>query len=276
MKLRVFFRKCLIWAAVLAALALYILWGNRALTLTQISVALPDLPAVFSGYRICQVSDLHNTSFGEENSALLEMIANCDPDIIVLTGDLIDAHRTNVDVAVQFAADATEIAPVYYVTGNHEASALKAYKPLKAALAEAGVTVMENKLVTLERGGASISLMGIHDKGFTDLSASLTALAPQAAPCTVLLAHRPEYIGTYAGAGVDLVFSGHAHGGQFRLPFFGGILAPGQGFFPEYDAGLYQVQDTQLIVSRGLGNSRFPFRLNNRPEVILAQLFPSP
>jgi len=275
MKLRTYIRRLLILTAVLAALAGYVWWGNGALMLTRIPVSLPELPAEFSGFRICQVSDLHNASFGEENADLLRMIDECEPDIIVLTGDLIDAHRTDVEVSAGFAAEAAKIAPVYYVTGNHEASARKEYKQMKAAMEAAGVNVLENELVTLERGEAVVSLMGIHDRGFTDLSDSLTALAPQAEGCTILLAHRPEYIGTYAGAGADLVFSGHAHGGQFRFPFVGGILAPGQGFFPEYDAGLYQVQGTQLIVSRGLGNSRFPFRLNNRPEVILAELSPA-
>ena len=265
-------RRILTWLALLCVLAGYILWGNSAVTVTEIPVTLTDLPEAFSGYRIAQISDLHNTQFGADNELLLDKLAGCRPDIIVLTGDLFDCNRTDVDVAARFAADAARMAPTYYVTGNHEASALAAYKQLKAALKEAGVHVLENKIATLEQGGQTVSLMGIHDSGFTSVEDTLTELAPQADTCSILLAHRPELVDYYAGAGVDLVFSGHAHGGQFRLPFLGGILAPGQGFLPEYDSGLYQLENTQLIVSRGLGNSRFPFRFNNRPEIVLAVL----
>ena len=265
-------RRILTWLALLCVLAGYILWGNSAIMVTEIPVTLADLPEAFSGYRIAQISDLHNAQFGEDNELLLDKLAQCTPDIIVLTGDLFDSNHTDVDVAARFAADAARMAPTYYVTGNHEAYALTAYKQLKSAMLEAGVHVLENKIVTLEQDGQTISLIGIHDPGFTRVEDMLTELAPQAGACSILLAHRPELVGYYAGAGVDLVFSGHAHGGQFRLPFLGGILSPGQGFLPEYDAGLYQVEHTQLIVSRGLGNSRFPFRLNNRPEIILAVL----
>ena len=265
-------RRILTWLALLCILAGYILWGNSAVTVTEIPVTLADLPEAFSGYRIAQISDLHNTQFGEDNELLLDKLAGCRPDIIVLTGDLFDCNRTDVDVAARFAADAARMAPTYYVTGNHEAYALSAYKQLKTALNDAGIHVLENKIATLEQGGQTVSLMGIHDPGFTSVEDSLTELAPQAGDCSILLAHRPELVDYYAGAGVDLVFSGHAHGGQFRLPFLGGILAPGQGILPEYDSGLYQVENTQLIVSRGLGNSRFPFRFNNRPEIILAVL----
>ena len=256
----------------LAALTGYVLWGNSAVTVTEIPVTLSDLPEAFSGYRIAQISDLHNAQFGQDNERLLDKLAQSRPDIIVLTGDLFDCNRTDVDIAAQFAAAAARMAPTYYVTGNHEAYALASYKQLKAAMQESGVHLLENSLVTLEQDGQTISLIGVHDSGFTNVQDSLTELVPQAEDCSILLAHRPELIGSYAGAGVDLVFSGHAHGGQFRLPFLGGILAPGQGLLPEYDAGLYQLQNTQLIVSRGLGNSRFPFRFNNRPEIVLAVL----
>ena len=265
-------RRILTWLALLCVLAGYILWGNSAVTVTEIPVTLTDLPEAFSGYRIAQISDLHNAQFGQDNELLLDKLAGCRPDIIVLTGDLFDSNHTDVDIAAQFAAAAARMAPTYYVTGNHEAYALTAYKQLKSALTDAGVHVLENKIVTLEQDGQTISLIGIHDSGFTRVEDSLTQLVPQADACSILLAHRPELVGHYAGAGVDLVFSGHAHGGQFRPPFLGGILSPGQGFLPEYDAELYQVEHTQLIVSRGLGNSRFPFRFNNRPEIILAVL----
>ena len=89
---------------------------------------------------------------------------------------------------------------------------------------------------------------------------------------TILLSHRPELFETYMDGGIDLVFSGHAHGGQFRLPFIGGLVAPNQGMFPKYDAGLYTDGGTSMVVSRGIGNSIIPFRFNNRPEIVLVEL----
>lgn len=258
--------------AVLAALAGYIWWGNSSIVVTEIAVTAPGLPTEFSGCRIVQISDLHNAEFGEGNERLLKKIAACQPDFIFLTGDMIDSYHTDVDVSIQFVRQVVQIAPTYFVTGNHENRVMAEYEHLRDAMLEAGVRVLENELTTLERSGAAVSLVGLHDSSFTSVQDQLTLLAPQAEGFTILLAHRPELVGYYAGAGTDLVFSGHAHGGQFRFPILGGLIAPGQGLFPEYDAGLYQIQNTQLIVSRGLGNSSFPFRLNNRPEIILAIL----
>lgn len=272
MALRTVKRRILVCLVTLAALGGYIWWGNTSIKVTEIPVSAPRLPEAFSGYRIAQVSDLHNTSFGEDNSILLDKLAQCQPDIIILTGDLIDSYHTNVDVSVRFVRQAVEIAPTYYVTGNHEARVRSEYDLLRTAMLECGVRVLENELVTLERGDEKITLIGLHDPNFTPITDNLTSLSSQTEDFTILLAHHPELAEHYAQAGTDLVFSGHAHGGQFRLPFVGGLIAPGQGIFPEYDSGLYQVQNTQMIVSRGLGNSLFPFRLNNRPEIVLAVL----
>lgn len=258
--------------AALCLLAVYICWGNASIVVTEISVSDAEIPPSFSGFRIAHVSDLHNAQFGAENRRLLTLLSDSRPDIIVLTGDIIDAHRTNAPVAAHFIEQAQRIAPVYYVTGNHESGNRDAYAIVKSAAQTCGARVLENELVTLERGGSHITLMGLHDPGFSDLEEQLVLLAPQTRGYTILLSHRPERIGIYAGADMDLVFSGHAHGGQFRFPIAGGLIAPGQGLFPAYDAGLYRFEDTQMIVSRGLGNSSFPFRLNNRPELIIAEL----
>jgi len=265
-------KRIFLWLAVLAALGGYILWGNTSICVTEISFTSHDIPEEFSGYRIVQISDLHNEEFGTDNARLLKKIAACQPDVIFLTGDILDSYHTDTQVAIAFVRQAVQIAPTYFVTGNHEKRVMGEYEQLRAAMMDAGVHVLENELTTLERGGAKLSLLGLHDPAFTDVSEQLAALAPQAEGFTILLAHHPELVDRYAGAGVDLVFSGHAHGGQFRLPLIGGLLAPHQGVFPEYDAGLYRVENTGLIVSRGLGNSAFPFRLNNRPEIILTVL----
>ena len=265
-------RRLLLWLAVLAALGGYILWGNTSIRVTEIPFTSHDIPENFSGYRIVHISDLHNEEFGADNVRLLAKITDCRPDVIFLTGDILDSYHTDVEVAISFVQRAVQIAPTYFVTGNHEKRVMTEYETLRAAMLEAGVRVLENELTTLEHNGSTISLLGLHDPAFTSVQDQLSIQAPSSEDFTILLAHHPELVDDYAGAGMDLVFSGHAHGGQFRLPFIGGLLAPHQGVFPEYDAGLYRVENTALIVSRGLGNSAFPFRLNNRPEIILTVL----
>lgn len=272
--------RCLAAAGLCAAVLLWIVWGNSALTVTPHTITHPRIPAPFDGYRIAQVSDLHNASFGPDNRTLLDRLRETQPDLIVLTGDLVDAYRPDPEVSLSFARQAVSIAPTCYVTGNHEAR-LSDYASLRAGLKDAGVTVLDNQSVTLERGGASIRLIGLQDPAFLPgdaLQPTLDGLCDPSGGYQILLAHRPEYLELYAACGVDLVFSGHAHGGQFRLPWVGGLFAPGQGLFPTYDGGVYARDNTTLIVSRGLGNSLFPFRVNNRPELVVAELrfAPSP
>ena len=257
------------------------LLGNTALEVNEYEIVSDRIPKEFDGFRIAQVSDLHNTEFGEGNSKLIGLLSQTEPDIIVLTGDLIDSRQTDIEIALSFARDAMKIAPVYFVSGNHEAR-VSEYEDLKMGLAEAGVIVLENQKVEITRDGEAITLMGIDDPSFQEsyLFGDAESVAKQAIEMlqsesdgyTVLLSHRPELFELYVKTGMDLVFCGHAHGGQFRLPFLGGLVAPNQGFFPKYDAGQFTEENTTMIVSRGVGNSIIPIRFNNRPEIILAEL----
>lgn len=269
-------------AVLLSALVLWTIWGNTALMASSFTISGSRIPPAFSGFRIAQVSDLHNAEFGKDNAALLRMLSESEPDIIVMTGDLVDSSHTDIEAALTFAKEAVLIAPVYYVTGNHEA-VLAQYDRLKAGLKTAGVTVLEDSAVQLERGGGEITLIGLSDPDFTVkgdmfgevpsmVSTKLGELSGGGSGYTILLSHRPELFETYAACGIDLIFSGHAHGGQFRLPFIGGLVAPNQGLFPKYDAGLYTDGSTTMVVSRGIGNSIIPLRFNNRPEVVLVEL----
>lgn len=267
--------------ALLACLIPYLLWANTVLTVSHVELDL--LPGEGS-FTIAQVSDLHNAEFGGGNRELLTILEEAEPDLIAITGDLIDSRRTDPAPALAFLEGAVELAPVCYVTGNHEFRAYDAYQDLKSQMEELGVIVLENESMVLEE--VPLRVIGLDDPSFgvrSDPSATpeqilqgaLTALAPQAGEedlRTVLLAHRPEYVELYAQHGADLVLSGHAHGGQVRLPGVGGLYAPGQGFLPAYTSGLYQIGETSLVVSRGLGNSLFPLRVNNRPEVVLVKL----
>ena len=274
-------------AVVLIWLIVWIVWGNTALELNTYTIASSRLPDAFDGYRIAHVSDLHNTEIGDHNEKLLAMLRQASPDMIVITGDLIDSRNTDIEIALEFAEAAMRIAPCYYVTGNHEAR-ISEYDTLREGLIESGVTVLEDCSLDIEQSGETIILIGVDDPSFrTDylfeddtilMKDKLRALTwdkdtkNTKAAYTILLSHRPELFDVYSENSVDLVLSGHAHGGQFRLPFIGGLAAPNQGLFPKYDAGLYTEGNTNMLVSRGIGNSIFPFRFNNRPEVILIEL----
>ena len=274
-------RKLLCIAGLGAAMALWLWWGNVSPMTSEFAVVSDRLPAEFEGFRIAQVSDLHNTQFGKENKKLLTMLRDAKPDIIVLTGDLIDCRKMDLSAALSFAQQAVQIAPCYYVTGNHE-SRIEELPLLLDGLQRAGVKILRNESVRLERNGASIVMLGLDDPAFRSdymtgdsgpvLTAALQELVKPEMNYTILLSHRPEWFDLYMDFGMDLVFSGHAHGGQFRLPFVGGVIAPNQWFFPKYDAGLFEDGNTSMVVSRGLGRSIIPFRINNRPELVVVEL----
>ena len=269
-----------ILSGILLILIVWTAWGNAALELNTYTISSRGLPDEFDGYRIAQVSDLHNAEFGDGNQRLLDMLREAEPDMIAITGDLIDSRKTNIAVALAFAEEAVRIAPCYYVSGNHEAR-VPEYRELKAGLEAAGVTVLDDARVEIEISGKSIAIIGVNDPSFLAdyltsdaavMDRKLSELSSEDASFTILLSHRPELFDTYAAHDMDLVLTGHAHGGQFRLPLIGGLIAPNQGLFPKYDDGLYFEGNTNMIVSRGLGNSIIPFRFNNRPEVVLIEL----
>ena len=141
--------------AVLFVLTTWTIWGNTALMVSTTTISSSRIPASFSGFRIAQVSDLHNAEFEENNGRLLELLSKTEPDIIVITGDLVDAQHTNITTALDFAKEVVRIAPAYYVTGNHEAS-LSQYSTLKAGLEAAGVVVLEDEAIQLERKSEAI------------------------------------------------------------------------------------------------------------------------
>ena len=268
-------------AVLLAVFVIWTAWGNQALMVNTYRITSSNLPKAFDGFHIAQISDLHNCQMGKNNEKLLSMLRAKAPDIIVITGDMIDSRNAEVDIALRLAQELVVIAPCYYVPGNHEAR-VSEYDSLKAGLIELGVTVLENAKVTIESSGEKMTLAGVVDPSFkTDylkgddtavMGSILTELLDEEDGYTILLSHRPELFEVYAQHTVDLVFSGHAHGGQFRIPFVGGLIAPNQGLFPKYDAVIYEEGNTTMVVSRGIGNSIVPFRINNRPEIVLVEL----
>ena len=268
-------------AAALSLLGWALVWGNTALVRTDVLVCSNGIPEAFDAYKIVQISDLHDAQIGENTEKLIAMTAETEPDCIVLTGDFVDSSRFHPERSLSVAEALVKIAPVYYVSGNHEAILPDAeYQALTDGLRAVGVCVLEDESAELTRGGQSIRLIGLTDIGFHPgtleekkdaLRTALSALLPED-EFSVTLAHRPELMDIYTECGAPLVLSGHAHGGQIRLPGIGGLIAPGQGLFPKYTEGKYEENGTTLVVSRGVGNSVLPLRVNDRPQIVVVQL----
>ena len=271
-------RTALIALGVLLALCAWFLFEQRAILVTTTRAELSGLPAGFDGVRIVHLSDLHGHEFGEGNARLLSLVRGQQPDLIVMTGDMVD-RDTQLGTLATLAQGLAAIAPTYYVTGNHEWAAGCA-KTAKDLLRQCGVTVLDNRFVTLERGGDTIVLAGVDDpNGYADqktpeeLRAQIETACPGA--YTILLAHRNDRFDQYAAAGYDLVLSGHGHGGIIRLPFTDGLLGTGRTLLPTWTAGLYTLGESTLFVSRGLGSNTTPirgFRLFNRPDLAVLVL----
>lgn len=257
------------------------LYQNKALGVTTYEIDCSSKPEL-SGFTIVQISDLHNEEFGKNQKTLLEKVEGCDPDMIAITGDFIDCRNPDVDTAMEFIEGAVKIAPVYYVPGNHERWVHKEYEALCMRMKEAGVHLMENVQEIVVYQDAEIVCIGIKDPDFYNVSGfkeetevmrgKIRQFHYTENDFTLLLCHRPELFELYKEELIDIALTGHAHGGQFRLPFVGGLAAPNQGLFPKYDAGLFLNGDTNMIVSRGIGNSIIPLRVNNSPEIVVIKL----
>lgn len=271
----------MITAALGVALAGWILWENTALECNEYSISCRDLPESFEGFRIAHVSDFHNVEYGKDNEKLVSLLRQAKPDIIVFTGDIIDSRRLNIPVAIALVREAAKIAPCYFVPGNHE-SRIRELPELLEGLAQAGAVVLRNEAVRLERGADNLWILGVDDPAFhadyedgrlcPEFMEPVVKWAEKKPGYTVLLSHRPEWFEFYRDCGIDLVFSGHAHGGQFRIPCVGGFFGPNQGFFPKYDAGVFSEGNTNMVVSRGAGPSIIPLRIHNPPEILVAEL----
>ncbi|SDK91364.1 hypothetical protein SAMN05660472_02235 [Natronincola ferrireducens] len=274
--------KATIFFILMINLVLFLYFQNNMITTREITIQSYKLPQVFENYKIVHLTDLHGKSFGKEQKTLVKKIKKAQPDLIVFTGDLVDSRRYNEEHSIKLIKEITEIAPVYYVTGNHEWRSGR-FETLEKTLVNSGVKVLRNTSDKIEKQQDEIYIIGIDDpvsyytintekntvENALDIS---TKGIPSDGSFKILLAHRPELFDLYSQYNIDLVFSGHAHGGQIRLPFIGGLVAPHQGFLPKYTSGKYMEGNSIMIVNRGLGNSIFPQRLFNRPEIIVVRL----
>ena len=266
-----------------------LIWSNVTVKTSKYTISDENIPEEFDGYTIVQISDLHNAEFGKDNEQLVKRIKKQEPNLIVLTGDIVDSNTDNFEKIKTFINKLSEIAPCYYVTGNHEAQFGKSrFNSLKETIEESGVCFLDNKVTEIHSDEDIIKILGFEDpdvKGDilevytcedvinSDYKYVKDNIDDEiGSSFTIALSHRPEAFESYVKNGINVVFTGHAHGGQFRVPFVGGLIAPGQGLFPKYDAGVYSKENTHMVVSRGLGNSIIPIRINNRPELVVVTL----
>lgn len=259
---------------------LYLYYENNYLQVSNYTIESDKIPKDFNKFKIVHISDFHNTKSKKLKDNLIKEIKNNKPNIIALTGDLIDANKTDIDIAISFVKKINNVAPIYYVTGNHEAN-INNYDELKEKLKNNKVIVLDDNVEKLKVNDKEINIIGINDpqmshndysKDSVIVKDKLISIQYNKNNFSILLSHRPELIKTYAEHSFDLVLSGHAHGGQIRIPFIGGLVAPNQDLFPKYTSGIYEMANTKMIVSRGIGNSILPFRINNRPELVVIEL----
>lgn len=245
------------------ALAVLFVWfNNSCLKITRYKIKIEGAPSL----KIVHLSDLHAKKFGKSNARLVSKTAKEKPDFIAFTGDIIHIYNDkNIASALECASSLCGVAPVLYVSGNHEMRGIK-YRFLRKNLMEAGVTVLDDSSVEIE----GLCVVGLNCASLKN--DKIFKITPERSP-KILLAHQPQYFIRYKDAGYDLVLCGHAHGGQWRIPFLNlGLYAPGQGKFPKYTSGIHTAGNTKMIISRGLGNSEFPLRLFNRPEIVVIQI----
>ena len=254
----------------------FLLWGNCSLQTTETALVSPALPPAFDGLRIVELADLHGRLFGRGSRRLLAAVRRAEPDLICIDGDLFDEH-TDLAMLPPLLRGLCAIAPVYYVTGNHEWR-VPGLRGILAQMRTCGVTVLQDDWRVLRRGEDALIVAGTDDpcgpaerKTPAELIADIRAEAGEAA-FLLLLAHRNDQLPQWSALGVQAVLAGHCHGGVVRLPFVGGLFGTDRRLFPAWDAGLYRQGETALYVSRGLGYTNVHFRLFNRPEVAVIVL----
>lgn len=273
----------------LAVVCIISCYENHRLAVTRYQIKDILIPRSFQGFHIVQLSDLHNVSFGKNNEELIHAVAKLKPDIILVTGDVI-VGKPGKDVS--FAADTmntlASIAPVYFSMGNHELRT-SIYKDIYEDMWErflgrlsSDIHLLLDQKTMIVRANSSICLYGLNltpelykrmlrtpmEKGYLD------SLFGKCNPeqYHIFMAHNPDYFKDYAAWGANLTFSGHVHGGMIRIPFLGGVLSPMIHFFPKYDKGLFEYSGKYMILSGGLGNHTFKFRVNNLPEIVSVTL----
>ena len=280
-----------IFIGIFILMYLYIKYNVNTLEVTKYVVENKKVPKEFDGYNIVQISDLHSKLFGENNKKLIQKIKSLNPDIVVVTGDLIDGENNNYNVALDFMKEISKLYRVYYIIGNHEQKSLikkykDEYKDYFNKLHKIDFVNLDNNKVEIVKGDSNINLYGLtvpyscykylFDNQETT-SIDIDFLEEKLGKVdreqfNILLAHTPFYFDEYEKWGADLTLCGHVHGGIVRLPIVGGLLSPDRKFFPKYDLGEYIKNKSTMIVSKGLGGSKVLIRVNCKPEIVNIKL----
>lgn len=278
----------------LIAVLLFLAYSSNAhLTKSRYEVSSSDLPDAFDGFKIVQISDLHTKSFGDNNKSLLKAIDKEDPDMVVMTGDIVNStdDPEDFDSVQDLMAGLSEKYPVYYIDGNHETAMNvmneENYNRWIECVKDSGVTILDNDSTSVEKDGSSFELYGLwyngryyndmgddsSEKYYLDMN-DMYRLVGHAdkGRFNLLLTHNPIYFQEYADWGADLTLAGHMHGGMIRVPFKGGLISPERVYWPEYDAGEFTIGDSVMIVNRGLGNGTSGYRYLNWPDISVITL----
>ncbi|GEK34561.1 metallophosphoesterase [Kurthia sibirica] len=267
-------KKLLTIGLIISAFCSFLYLNNSWLQVSKYNVSSKKLPKSFDGLKVVQISDLHDAKFGKNHEKLIHQVAEAKPDLIVITGDLIDSNNYKLQRSLAAVKGFVKIAPTYYIDGNHEI-AINKVAEIQSAVEKIGVTVLNNEAVPLQKGHEMITIVGISDplsgeKTEDMLAHALHQTTPQS--FKLLLAHRSEFSRVYAQYGIDLAFTGHAHGGQVRIPGVGGVIDHQLNLFPKHLEGVEHTGGLTQVISRGLGNSLFPLRIFNRPEIVVTTL----
>lgn len=256
---------------------------------TKYTISNKKIPEEFNGFKIVQLSDFHSQGYRDTTEKLISKVKDINPDIIVMTGDMVSWDMEDIEEVKILIKSLVEVYPIYYIDGNHEhlaeISRPGRYVAFNEFMQELGVTTIKNDYVEIYKGNKSINLYGINLPldGATGLYVNRFQLEENYVEKTlseadkekfnILLAHTPTFIKQYSQWGADLVLSGHMHGGIVRIPFTNiGLLSPGRTIFPRYAAGKFKVNDTTMIVNRGIGTSSFKLRVFNNPEIAVITL----
>lgn len=247
----------------------YLYFELYSVAVKKYTIPVSNLPVEFNGFTILHLTDLHNKEYGKGQRNLLKLINKQQFDMVAITGDLVSKSDLSIDPALSLVKGLKEFKPVFFVPGNHECwRGKKIISPLK----EEGVHILENKNFRYDKGDSHIWITGVDDPYLGKDKLDLALEGIQDSNPKILLAHAPNIFSKAIKNNIDLVLVGHTHGGQVRLPLVGALVAPGQGFFPEFDYGRFTSGSTDMIINGGLGESVLPIRLYNRPEIVLVTL----
>lgn len=273
--------------AALFLLAVGVYLDNKLIRVSKYEIKSDKIPKEFNNFKIVHLSDFHSHSFIGNTNKIVKKVEDQKPDIIVMTGDMVNKYDKKFDRFLELAQVLSKKYKIYYIVGNHEQRLAKSdLKLILDRLNKLGIKILKNEKIVLRRKKDNLNIYGIdvplkfykiRNKPLVDLD---EVIAPVLERCkeeeyNILLAHNPLYFEKYIKYNVNLILSGHVHGGMIRLPFLGALLSPERKFFPKYSSGIYEDNNKKMIVSRGIGHSKPLIRIFNMPEILSITLLNS-